>query len=39
MLSNKALKKYTDPENGDYNFLNVVFRIKLTEMQIEDNVE
>lgn len=36
MLSNKALKKYTDPEKGDYNFLDVVFRIKLTEMQIQE---
>lgn len=39
MLSNKALKKYTDPENGDYNFLNVVFRIKLTEMQIQEQLK
>ena len=38
-LSNKALKKYTDPENGDYNFLNVVFRIKLTEMQIQEQLK
>lgn len=32
----KALEKYTDPEKGDYNFLDVVFRIKLTEMQIQE---
>lgn len=25
MLSQKALEKYTDPEKGDYNFLDVVF--------------
>lgn len=36
MLSQKALEKYTDPEKGDYNFLDVVFRIKLTEMQIQE---
>lgn len=36
MLSNKALKKYTDPEKGDYNFLDVVFLIKQTEMQIQE---
>lgn len=35
-LSQTAIEKYTDATKGDYNFLDVVFRIKLTEMQIQE---
>lgn len=35
-LSEKSLEKYVDERKGEYNFLDVVSRIKLTEMQIQE---
>lgn len=36
--ADKALGKYIEPRRGEYNFLDVVSNIKLTEAQINEEI-
>lgn len=36
--ADKALGKYIEPKKGDYNFLDIVSNIKLTEAQIKEEI-
>lgn len=38
LKADKALGKYIEPRRGDYNFLDVVSNIKLTEAQINEEI-